>query len=241
VRAFGAIVEVTLRALVGRRRTITIALLAALPVVLGILVRLGGGRPDAAEILDALVIRTTCPLVALVIGTGAIGSEIEDGTLVFQLIKPVPRWLTAVAKGLVAAFLTAVLVVPPILLTGLLLGGLGAASVDTTLGFAAAGLVGGTAYAIGFTALGVVTGRALIVGLGYTLIWEGVLAGLLEGTRFLSVRQATLGVASALTGENVGSDPLGVGLSMVILVAVTAGGLAVTAAALRRFQLRTAD
>lgn len=241
MRAFGAIVEVTLRALVGRRRTITIALLAALPVVLGILVRLGGGRPDAAEILDALVIRTTCPLVALVIGTGAIGSEIEDGTLVFQLIKPVPRWLTALAKGLVAAFLTAVLVVPPILLTGLLLGGLGAASVDTTLGFAAAGLVGGTAYAIGFTALGVVTGRALIVGLGYTLIWEGVLAGLLEGTRFLSVRQATLGVASALTGENVGSDPLGVGLSMVILVAVTAGGLAVTAAALRRFQLRTAD
>ena len=209
--------------------------------MLGILVRLGGGRPDAAEILDALVIRTTCPLVALVIGTGAIGSEIEDGTLVFQLIKPVPRWLTAVAKGLVAAFLTAVLVVPPILLTGLLLGGLGADSVDTTLGFAAAGLVGGTAYAIGFTALGVVTGRALIVGLGYTLIWEGVLAGLLEGTRFLSVRQATLGVASALTGENVGSDPLGVGLSMVILVAVTAGGLAVTAAALRRFQLRTAD
>lgn len=241
MRAFGAIVEVTLRALVGRRRTITIALLAALPVVLGILVRLGGGRPDAAEILDALVIRTTCPLVALVIGTGAIGSEIEDGTLVFQLIKPVPRWITAVAKGLVAAFLTTVLVVPPILLTGLLLGGLGAASVNTTLGFAAAGLVGGTAYAIGFTALGVVTGRALIVGLGYTLIWEGVLAGLLEGTRFLSVRQATLGVASALTGENVGSDPLGVGLSMVILVAVTAGGLAVTAAALRRFQLRTAD
>ena len=71
------------------------------------------------------------------------------------------------------------------------------------------------------------TGRALIVGLGYTLIWEGVLAGLLEGTRFLSVRQATLGVASALTGENVGADPLGVGLSMVILVAVSAGGLAV--------------
>jgi ABC-2 type transport system permease protein len=241
MRAFGAIVELTLRALVGRRRTITIAILAALPVVLGILVRLGGGRPDAAEILDALVIRTTCPLVALVIGTGAIGSEIEDGTLVFQLIKPVPRWITALAKGLVAAFLTAVLVVPPIILTGLLLGGVGADSLRTTFGFTIAGLVGGTAYALGFTALGVVTGRALLVGLGYTLIWEGVLAGLLEGTRFLSVRQATLGVATALTGEDVGTDPLGVGLSVVILAAVMAGGLAVTAAALRRFQLRTAD
>ena len=241
MRAFGTIVDLTLRALIGRRRTITIALLAALPVVLGILVRIGGGRPDAAEILDALVIRTTCPLVALVIGTGAIGSEIEDGTLVFQLIKPVPRWITALAKGLVAAFLTAVLVVPPIILTGLLLGGFGADSIQTTLGFAVSGLIGGTAYAIGFTALGVVTGRALLVGLGYTLIWEGVLAGLLEGTRFLSVRQATLGVATALTGEDVGSDPLGVGLSVVILLAVVVGGLVVTAAALRRFQLRTAD
>ena len=241
MRAFGTIVDLTLRALIGRRRTITIALLAALPVVLGILVRLGGGRPEAAEILDALVIRTTCPLVALVIGTGAIGSEIEDGTLVFQLIKPVPRWITALAKGLVAAFLTAVLVVPPIILTGLLLGGFGADSIQTTLGFAVSGLIGGTAYAIGFTALGVVTGRALLVGLGYTLIWEGVLAGLLEGTRFLSVRQATLGVATALTGEDVGSDPLGVGLSVVILLTVVVGGLVVTAAALRRFQLRTAD
>jgi hypothetical protein len=104
-----------------------------------------------------------------------------------------------------------VLVVPPIIVTGLLLGGLGSDSIQTTLGFAVSGLVGGTAYAIGFTALGVVTGRALLIGLGYTLIWEASLAGLLEGTRFLSVRQATLGVATALTGDDVGSDPLGIG------------------------------
>lgn len=239
--AFGAIVEITLRAVVGRRRTLLIALLAWLPVLLGILVRVGGGRPDAPPILDALVIRTVLPLVALVVGTGAIGSEIEDGTLVFQLVKPVPRWLTAVAKALVAAFLTAILIVPPMIVTGLLLGGFGSDAIQTSLGFALAGLVGGTAYAIGFTALGVVTSRALIIGLGYTLIWEGVLAGILEGTRFLSVRQATLGVASALTGEDVGSDPLGTGLSVVILIAVIGAGLAVTTSALRRFQLRSAD
>jgi ABC-2 type transport system permease protein len=241
VRAFRAIVELTLRAVIGRRRTLLITLLAWLPVLLGILVRVGGGRPDASQILDALVIRTVCPLVALVVGTGVIGSEIEDGTLVFQLVKPVPRWVTAVAKSLVAAALTAILIVPPIIATGLLLGGFGPDSVQTTVGFAVAGLVGGAAYAIGFTALGVVTSRALIVGLGYTLIWEGVLAGLLEGIRFLSVRQATLGVASALSGDDVGSDPLGIGLSAVILAAVIAGGLAVASAGLRRFQLRGAD
>ena len=241
MRPFGTIVELTLRALAGRRRTVLIALLAWLPVLLGILVRVGGGRPDAPPILDALVIRTVCPLVALVVGTGVIGSEIEDGTLVFQLVKPVPRSVTAVAKALVAAVLTAILIVPPVVVTGLLLGGFGPDAIQTSVGFAVAVLVGGTAYAIGFTALGVVTSRALIVGLGYTLIWEGVLAGILEGTRFLSVRQATLGVASSLTGEDVGSDPLGVGVSVVILTVVIVGGLLVIASALRRFQLRTAD
>lgn len=241
MRQFRTIVELTLRALVGRRRTVLIAVLAWLPVALGILVRFGGGRPDASQILDALVIRTVLPLVALVVGTGAIGSEIEDGTLVFQLVKPVPRWLTAAAKGLVAAFLTAVLIVPPVVVTGLLLGGFAPGSIQTSVGFAVAALIGGTAYAIGFTALGVVTSRALIVGLGYTLIWEGILAGILEGTRFLSVRQATLGVASTLTGRDVGSDPLGIVVSVVILGAVMAGGYAVTSARLARFQLRTSD
>ncbi|HET8784693.1 MAG TPA: ABC transporter permease subunit [Candidatus Limnocylindrales bacterium] len=238
---FWSIAELTLRAVAGRRRTLLIALLAWLPVLLGILVRVGGGRPDAPPILDAVVIRTVLPLVALVVGTGAIGSEIEDGTLVFQLVKPVPRWVTAFAKALVATALTAALIVPPMIVTGLLLGGFGPDAIRTSLGFAVAGLVGATAYAIAFTALGVITSRALIIGLGYTLIWEGVLAGILEGTRFLSVRQATLGVASALSGEDVGSDPLGAPLSVVILVAVIAGGLAVTSNALRRFQLRTAD
>ena len=241
MRAFRAIVQLTLRALVGRRRTLTIALLACLPVLVGILVRLGGGRPDAPEILDALVLRTVAPLVALVVGTGAIGSEIDDGTLIFQLIKPVPRWLIALAKAAVAAFVTAVLLVPPVILTGLLLGGLGAESIRVTIGFAVAALVGGTAYAIGFTALGAWTSRALIVGLGYTLIWEGVLAGLLEGTRFLSVRQATLGVAAALTGEDVGVEPLAISTSVGILTVVILGGIALTALSLRRFQVRAAD
>jgi ABC-2 type transport system permease protein len=241
VRAFRAIADVTTRALVGRRRTITIALIAVLPVIVGLLIRIGGGRPDAPEILDTLVIRTVCPLVALVIGTGAIGAEIEDGTLIFQLLKPVPRWLIALAKTTVAAFLTAVLLIPPVIITGLLLGGLGATSISTTIGFAVACLLGGSAYAIGFTALGTVTSRALIVGLGYVLIWEGVLAGLLEGTKFLSVRQATLGIAAALTGRDVGVDPLPVATSAVIVTAVILGGIGVTALSLRRFQVRAAD
>jgi ABC-2 type transport system permease protein len=239
--AFRALMTVTVRALLGRRRTLLIGLLASLPVLVAVLIRVGGGRPDAAAVLDTLVIRTVLPLVALVLGTAALGSEIDDGTVIFQLLKPIPRWRIALAKTAVAAGLTGALVLPPMIVTGLLLGGTGGASIGLAVGFTLAALVGGLAYAVGFTALGLVTSRALIVGLGYTLVWEGVLAGILEGTRFLSVRQATLGVAAALTGRDVGVDPLTPLASLVVLVAVTSIGFGIAALRLRTFQVRAAD
>lgn len=239
--AFVALVSVTLRGLLGRRRTLLMVLLATLPVLVGLLIRLGGGRSDAPEILDTLVIRTVLPLIALVVGTATIGSEIEDGTAVFILAKPIARWRIALAKLGVAAGLTAALAVPPIVVTGLLVGGFGAASVSTAFGFALAAIAGGTAYAVAFAALGVVTTRALVVGLGYTLLWEGVLAGLLDGTRFMSIRQGTLGVAAALTGDDVGVDVLEPAVSVLILAVVVVGGYALTTRALARFQVRSAD
>lgn len=239
--AFGALVAVTLRGLLGRRRTLLMVLLAGLPVLVGLLIRLGGGRSDAPEILDSLVIRTVLPLIALVFGTAAIGSEIEDGTAVYLLAKPIPRWRIALAKLGVAAGLTAALVVPPIILTGILVEGFGGGSLATAFGFALAAIAGGTAYAVAFTALGVVTSRALVVGLGYTLLWEGVLAGLLDGTRFLSIRQATLGLAAALTGDDVGVDILEPVVSGLILAVVIVGGFLLTTRVLTRFQVRSAD
>jgi ABC-2 type transport system permease protein len=238
---FRALTGVTLRALLGRRRTLLIALLGGLPILVALLIRVGGGRPDAAPILDTLVIRTVLPLVALVLGTAAVGSEIDDGTVIFQLLKPIPRWRIALAKTTVAAGLTAALVLPPMIVTGLLLGGINATSIGLAGGFAIAALLGGAAYAVAFTALGIVTSRALIVGLGYTLIWEGVLAGILEGTRFLSVRQATLGFAAMLTGRDIGVDPLTPAVSTAIIVGVVVLGFSIATLRLRRFQVRAAD
>jgi hypothetical protein len=79
------------------------------------------------------------------------------------------------------------------------------------------------------------------VGLAYTLLWEGVLAGLLEGTRFLSIRQATLGIAAVLTGEDVGVDPLAPEAAIAIIAVVLVGSFLIASRALGRFQMRTAD
>ena len=241
MNAMRAIAMTTLRGLLGRRRMILLLLLAGLPVLVALLIRIGGGRAEATGILDTLGIRTILPLVALVVGTASIGSEIEDGTLLYQLIKPIPRWQTALAKVAVAVGVTVVLAVPPLILTGLLTAGIGPASLGVTLGFALAAMAGGAAYAVAFTALGALTTRALIAGLAYTLLWEGVLAGLLEGTRFLSIRQATLGIAAVLTGREVGVDPLDPAVSAVMIGLVLVLGFLLTVAALRRFQLRAGD
>ena len=239
--AMGTIIVITLRGLLGRRRAILMVLLAALPILVALLIRLGGGRPDAPEILDTLVIRTVLPLIALIVGTAAIGSEVEDGTFVFLLVKPIARWRIALAKLAVASGLTAVLVVPPMLITGVLVGGFASDSIAVAFGFAVAAIVGGVAYACAFTTLGTLTSRALIVGLAYTLLWEGVLAGLLEGTRFLSIRQATLGVAGALTGVDFRRGALEPAIAVVVLTVVIAGSVALTTYLLRRFQVRSSD
>jgi ABC-2 type transport system permease protein len=233
------LLDVTLRGLLGRRRSILLIFLAGLPVLIALLVRVSGGRPDADRVLDALVVRTVMPLVALIFGTAAIGSEIDDGTAVYLMIKPIPRWKIALSKILVAAGLTALLIVPTVIITGALLGSR-TDTATTIVGFSVACLVGGSAYAAAFVALSVFTTRALLLGLAYVLIWEGVLSGLLEGTKFLSIRQATLGVAAAF-GIDTPGEPLTPAVSVAVLVVVLVGASLLTSWKLARFEIRGGD
>ena len=233
------LIEVTLRGLLGRRRTILLVLLAGLPVLIALLVRVAGGRPDADRILDTLVVRTVMPLVALILGTASIGSEIEDGTAVFLMIKPIARWRIALSKIVVAAGMTAILVVPSVLLTGLLIGSR-TDTATTLVAFSVACLLGGSAYAAAFVALSAFTSRALLLGLAYVLIWEGVLAGLLEGTKFLSIRQATLGIASAF-GVKIPGEQLVPAVSIVVLGTVLIGAFLLASWRLSRFEVRGGD
>jgi ABC-2 type transport system permease protein len=232
------IVEVTVRGLLGRRRIFLLVLLAALPVLIGLLIRVAGGRPDADRVLDTLVVRFVMPLVALIVGTTVIGSEIDDGTAVFLMVKPIARWRIVLSKALVAAGLTAVLIVPAVILTSVLLS---RTDLATTLeAFTIACFFGGTAYAIAFLALSVFTSRAFLIGLAYVLIWEGVLASILEGTKFLSIRQATLGIAAAL-GVDTPGEPLAQTVSAAVLAFVIAGGFMIASWRLSRFEVRGGD
>jgi ABC-2 type transport system permease protein len=233
------IADVTLRGLLGRRRTVLLVLLAALPVLVALLIALTGGRPNPDRFLETLVVRFVMPLLALIVGTSVLGSEIEDGTAVYLMVKPIARWRIVVAKAIVAVGLTAILVVPAVIVTAALLPARGD-TTTTMVAFSVACLAGGSAYAIAFLALSVFTTRAFLIGLAYVLIWEGVLAGLLEGTKFLSIRQATLGIAGAL-GVDFSDDPLTPAISVLVIAVVLVGGLVFASWRLTRFEVRGGD
>ncbi len=235
------IVALTLRNLVDRRRFWLMVLLAAVPVLMAVVGAVFGGDLFSRRIFDQLIVRTVLPLIALVFGTAAMGSELDDGTIVFLLTKPIRRARIVVAKGAVAAGLTAALIVPATVLTGLAATSQEASLAGSTAAFAIAAAVGGTAYALGFLALSSFTSRALAIGLGYVLLWEGVLSGLFEGTRVFSVRQATTGLAAMLQGGEGVRDTLDGPTSVVILGTVIVGSLWLASWRLSRYQLRGGD
>jgi ABC-2 type transport system permease protein len=225
----------TFRALVNRRRTIALVLLAALPVVIAILARIAGSRGDVEELLGGSVVAVCLPLIALVFGVSALGTELEDGTAIYILAKPVPRWRIVLAKAVVAGLLTISLVLPATLIAGLV----GRVSVGDTLAFGVAVVGGALAYTALFVALSVLTSRALIVGLAYVLVWEGIMSGLLEGTLFLSIREATMAVAVALSSNPfLAESALDAPTAILVLGGAIVGGLALAAFRLASYEVK---
>jgi ABC-2 type transport system permease protein len=195
------IASITLRQLISRRRTILLLLLGLVMVVVAAVFRLAGEEARATlfttRLVSTLGVGTLMPLVALILGTGAIGAEIDDGTAVFLLAKPLSRTTIVLTKLAVASACSILITCTPMLAAGLIgVGGLGDGLV---LGFAAAAAIGSVLYTAVFLALSLVTRRAMVLGLAYVLVWEGLLAGLFAGTRTFSIRQQTLAFADALS------------------------------------------
>lgn len=194
--------SLTFRQLVSRRRSLLLVLFAALPILLAVTFRLAdqvSAESWLAETLYGdLIITTLLPLAALVLGTAALGAEIDDGTAFYLLAKPISRASIILPKLAVVALIVCVLAAATTLGSGLIV--LGGDDEDRiVVAFTVAVAVGGAIYSALFILLSVITSRALIVGLAYVLIWEGLISGLFSGTRIYSVRQYTLGVADALT------------------------------------------
>jgi ABC-2 type transport system permease protein len=226
-------VELTLaglafRQLTSSKRSLWAVVLAALPVLLALVTRAQGLKPETATgnyivQWQTLTVVVLLPIVALVVGTGIFGAEVEDGTLTYVLGKPVARWRMVLARVIVAGLATAAVLVPATLLAGFVaLEGKGPEGLVPAL--AAAVALGGLVYCALFVALSLSTRRALVAGLAYVVIWEGLLAGAFGGSRALSVRQYTQAFANGMVHADVIGSPLkpGTAAIMAAVVAVLA-------------------
>lgn len=264
----GTIVELTFRQLLSQRRNIALVLAALGPVLIAVTYRLGAdtdfdlsqaGQPYshhqrfvAEALLSDIVLATLLPLVALIVGTAVLGSEIEDGTAVYLLSKPIPRWKVVLSKLVVAWAVTAGFIAIVTLAAGYI--PLVGQPTEVTLrgvtysfgngyalpvGFAVAGIAGALVYTALFICLSIVTSRAFVTGLIYVFIWEGVVTRLFSGTRVLSVRQYTFSLAEWLSNAapEVFNARLGVTTAILMTVVVTGMAFWFAVRRLERFEI----
>lgn len=238
-----AIAGLTLRQSLARRRWIVVGVLAALPVIMASLTRVYASQDQEPigvliEILSALTFTVVVPIVALTLASSGFGAEVDDGTVVYLLTKPIPRAGIVLTKLLVTALVCVTLLVVSTLAAGLIvLGGFDATRL--LIGFTAGAAVGGVLYTAIFLALGLVTRRGMLVGLVYLVVWEGALSRLFAGTRSLSIRQYMLSVTDAISTADAtvftAMLPHKTALTMSGIVAIGAVVLCITR--LRNFEI----
>lgn len=236
----------TLRELASQRRSLLLALLAAVPVFLAVIYQLGG-RTDqqdwvANTLLKAVVVTLVLPLTCLVLGTSALGSEIEDGTVVYLLTKPISRMSIVTAKFAAAALASLTLMVVTTAVSSAI-GIAGAPSQGLIPAFTLAVALAALGYTALFLLLSIVTSRALLVGLGYVFVWEGLLTNLFRATAYLSIREYCLGIAGSITAVSPGifSSEIGAAAAVPLLAIVTVGALYLATRRLEALELSESE
>ncbi len=209
------VVWLTWRQLFAGRRLLVVSLLALAPALIAVIFRVVVSRPDglgmdgAEDFLSTLssdiVVGTILPLAAVVFGTSAFGGEVDDGTLVYLLVKPIARWRVVLSKYVVAVGSTIAIAIPAIMLPWLIDRTPGL-TIRFPMGYLAGAVVGAFIYSAIFLTLGIASRRALVIGLLYVIGFENVLSRSVVGFKVFAVREYAATVAHKV-GEFVGDAP----------------------------------
>ena len=226
----------TVRATLGRRRALLFAVPAVILIALTLVLRATrpAGAPWPDHVLGDFGFSVLLPLTALIIGTGVLGAEIDDGSAIHLLATPVRRSAVVFTKFAVATVLTMLFAAVPELVAGLLAPNSGKLAVALFVG----ALVGSVVYSAVFVMASVLTTRAIAVGLLYVLVWEALLGNLVGGARILSIAHYSLGVANAIYPDQNLNAGLSLATSVVLGVIVTGGALIFATRRLSAFAIK---
>ncbi|WP_433546730.1 ABC transporter permease [Streptomyces sp. CA-294286] len=214
------VARLTYRALLGRRRAAILFILPALLLVIAVAVRALVGVDDqvAADVLGGFALATMVPLIGVIAGTGAIGPEIDDGSIVYLLSKPVKRPTIICTKLIVAIAVTMAFSAIPTFIAGMILNGNGG---QVAIAYTIAALVASIAYSAVFLLLGTVSRHAVVFGLVYALVWEALFGSLVPGARTLSIQQWALSLAEKIGTNGTITSDVGLPTAVILLVVVT--------------------
>ncbi|MEU3461347.1 ABC transporter permease subunit [Streptomyces sp. NPDC006733] len=230
------VARLTFRALLGRRRALILFALPALLIVIAGAVRALAGVDDqvTSDLLGGFALATMVPLIGVIAGTGAIAPEIDDGSIVYLLAKPLKRPSIILTKLVVAIGVAMAFSAIPTLIAGFILNG---NSQQLAVAYGIAAAVASVTYAAVFLLLGVVTRHAVVAGLVYALVWESLIGNLVPGARTLSVQQWALALAEKIGGGEIVQSDVGLPVAVVLLLAVTVAATWFAAQRLRSLTL----
>jgi len=220
------VAQLTARSLLGRRRVLLLLLLPAVLLLLCGAVRLLAGSDTSVSIgvLSGFALGTVVPLLGLIAGAGSIGPEIDDGSIVYLMSKPLSRHSIVHSKLAVAVAVVTVVAGVPTLLAGLVMSG---TEERLAVGYAIGAIVAGLAYCALFVLLAVVTRNAVVVGLIYVLIWESLVGSFVPGAQVLSIQQWALAITEKVVGSSAGtlglSSAVSFGTGVVLLTIIVVG------------------
>ena len=197
------VAQLTARSLLGRRRVLLLLLLPAVLLLLCGSVRLLAGSDTSVTVglLAGFALATVVPLLGLIAGAGSIGPEIDDGSIVYLMSKPLSRHSIVRSKLVVAAAVVVMVAAVPTLLAGLVLSG---TKEGLAVGFGIGAAAAGLAYCALFLLLAVVTRNAIVIGLIYVLIWESLVGNFVPGAQVLSIQQWGLAITERVVGSTAG-------------------------------------
>lgn len=235
----------TIRQFFEGRSIRVVALLAAVPLLLGGIEILASGQDVDARaylgpVYNELSIPTLLPLIALILASTALGNEISDRTLPYLALKPRSR-MSLVVEKLTATIVTGTLIAVAVSFIVWIALSLFGSSADgrVLLAMSLACLLAIAGYAAAFSLLSLLISRVLLAGLIYVMFWESLLARFIPGIRLLSIRHYVQSAYSIVINDssvNVSQQSSMVS-SILVLAILVAVCIALSWYRLRRMDL----
>ena len=233
VRAVGLSYGIVLSQLVTRGRMAALLLVGAAATAITIAVGSSDSSSDpletGVELISGLHFTLLVPIIALVFASAALGDMREDGTLVYLWLRPMDRWPIVVGAWLASITLSLPLTIVPLVVSSIAVDGGGELLGATVL----AGVVGVVAYSALFVLLGLLLKNSIVWGLGYIMIWEGLIAAFGSFAAKLAIRGYTRSILTSITEIDLDLGDLSLGVAVIVPLIVAMGALALASMRLR--------